>query len=67
MKKKKIDVGVEIPQSPARATLLQSPGWRERQRHEQNPGYAQTTNNMSSDEERHNSASICLTSRECRP
>ena len=44
MKKKKIDVGVEIPQSPARATLLQSPGWRECQRHEQNPGYTQTTN-----------------------
>ena len=29
-------------------TLLHSPGWRECRRHEQNPGYAQTTNNMSS-------------------
>ena len=29
-------------------TLLHSPGWRECQRHEQNPGYTQTTNNMSS-------------------
>ena len=29
-------------------TLLHSPGWRECRRHEQNPGYTQTTNNMSS-------------------
>ncbi len=29
-------------------TLLHRPRWRECQRHEQNPGYTQTTNNMSS-------------------
>ena len=34
--------------SPARAIHFHSPGWRECQRHEQNPGYTQTINNMSS-------------------
>ena len=67
MKKKKIDVGVEIPQSMQGRHSCKAQGGESAKGTNRTLGIHKQQISISSDEERHNSASICLTSWECRP